>query len=249
MAPACVTRRFVLLSYARSGTSTLIRGIGSHPACYAHREIFNDGSSQSVLPEAQAALDLAALRATPLAYARALLDYSPGPSCVGFKMMLGQAPEACEALMRDVSVHKIVLERENRLASFSSMLQARQTGVFHAPNARKMAAHKARAQPLRFDAAAFARHVTRVAHFYRSYRRHSAGPVLELSYTALSPALLDQVQAFLGLEPQPLDLPLPKMGGPDILARFAPQDHAEIRAALAALGHPDWITEPPAPAL
>jgi|GEM_PF-3408517 len=240
MAEAMPGVRFVLFSAARSGTTLVTDTLKTHPGAYVHAEIYNKKRENHIRAEFRRRFDVEALAKQPRRLARAVLDFTPGPPVVGFKMWAWQAPGAADALLRDKGIHKIVLERANKLAAFSSVQLAWKTGRW---NRWSGEAGGPAAPLLDFDADGFDAFLDRQARLFASYREAAAGPALWLEYLDLPEPGLARIQRFLGLAPLPLPPRRVKMHGEDILARFAPAGHAAIRHRLERLGRLDWVNE------
>lgn len=232
--------RFVLFSAARSGTTLVTDTLKTHPGAYVHAEIYQPRRENHIRDEFRQRFDVEALAKQPQRLARAILDFTPGPPVVGFKMWTWQAPGAANALLRDAGVHKIVLERANKLAAFSSVQLAWKTGRW---NRWRGESEAPPAPVLDFDAAEFDAFIERQDKLFANYRAAAAGPVLWLEYLDLPEPGLTRIQDFLGIAPLPLQPRRVKLYGADILARFAPADHAAIRRRLDRLGRPDWVCE------
>lgn len=232
--------RFVIFSAARSGTSLVTATLGQHPDIYCHAEIYQQKRENHILKEFRAAHDVEALAARPARLARAVLDWTPGPPVVGFKMWTWQAPGAARDLLGDPGVHKILIERENRLAAFSSVRLAFTTGTWN----RWPGEGPGEAPPLLpFDAAEFAEFCDRQDALFAGYRERAAGPVLEVRYTELPEPGIARMQDFLGVSRRDLAPRRVKLHSDDILSRFEPADHDAILAELVRRGRPEWRTE------
>ncbi|MGR3484221.1 MAG: hypothetical protein ACU0BF_02670 [Paracoccaceae bacterium] len=236
--------RFVVLSAARSGTTVLTSSLDTHPDIYCHREAMRDGAATTIKAEFRALHDVEAMRRDdPAGLARALLAFSPGPRCVGFKLFRGQSAPALDAVMADPGVHKVVLERMNYLASYSSQLLARATGISHARGKRGQAYAEVEKPKVPFDAGRFKRRVTAKVRGFAAYRERSVGPLMDLRYDEIGPEAFSRVVSFLGLPPAELEVSFRKMNDADILSRFRPEDHDTIRRTLDEIGHPEWVRE------
>lgn len=233
-------RRFVIFSSARSGTSLVTATLEKHPEIFMHAEIFQKKRENHILKAFRDSHDVEALAAQPRRLARAVLDWTPGPPVVGFKMWTWQAPAVARELLADAEVHKIVIERRNRLAAFSSVRLAFTTGTWN----RWPGDGPAPPPPLLpFDAAEFAEFCNRQKGLFADYRARARGPVLELAYVELPDPGIAAIQDFLGVERRDLAPRRVKLYSDDIMARFEPAAHAAIREALERAGHPEWATE------
>ncbi|MRX49075.1 hypothetical protein GI374_01200 [Paracoccus sp. S-4012] len=232
--------RFVIFSSARSGTSLVTATLGQHPDIYCHAEIFQAKRENHILKEFRAAHDVEGLAKTPVKLARAVLDFTPGPPVVGFKMWTWQAPAAAREILADPGLRKIVIERKNRLAAYSSVRLAFTTGVW---NLWPGEGRKAAPPLLPFDAADFEAFLKRQQKLFDEYRAHAAGELLEVAYGELPDPGIARIQAFLGVAPRDLAPRRQKLHSDDILARFAPEARDAVRAAVERAGHPEWLRE------
>jgi hypothetical protein len=238
--------RFVLISWARSGTTLAIDLIRQHPEVYAHCEVFIRDGVETWQFDAQF-LDQVGLEGRlddPAGFARRVLDFTPGPRCVGFKMWQRQAPEACAALLADPGIHKILHLRENILASYSSDALAKTTGVSQIRDAAS--AHRAattQRPKLGFDADAFRKIVRRRKRGWARLRKAAVGPVCLSTYRAVVTQGVGPLYDFLGLAPFAPVERLQKVNTHRVIDRFDPACHADIAATLDELGHPEWIED------
>lgn len=236
--------KFVILSNARSGTSLLVSSLNAHPDVLCHGEIFHR-RPRNHLKGGLAELDadeIARLRATPQELVSRAFSAAPAARAVGFKMWRIQNEEICTQLLDDESIGKIILERKNKLALFSSKFLARHTGVWNLASHRKRTA-PVQAEPLRFDAKQLRKFVAQQSALFTFYRSHARGPVLDLTYRDLVTDGFAPPLDFLGVAQQDLTPGKQQLHSSDILSRFAEPDHPEIIRALEKLDHPEWITE------
>ena len=238
-----ITSKFVLLSTARSGTTNVIATLGQHPDIYVHREVFLKNYRNTVRPEFHEAFDVEELRKDQVSYVQKLLSFTPGPSCVGFKVFFVQAPKACNFLMADRETKKIILERKNHLAQYSSLLISQASGMSH----QRANANKPRTQvvesPVRFDAEAFSIFSERRQNYFDRYEQQSKGDVFFMTYTEMNDAVFAKLFKFLDLPPIDVSSQFKKLNSGDILSRFHPDDHQQVRDCLDQLGHPEWVSE------
>lgn len=238
-----VSCRFVLLSTARSGTTNFVATLGQHPDVYCHREVFLKNYQNTVRKEFCDTHDVPELRRDQVKYVKALHAFTPGPRCVGFKIFYVQAPKACNYLMADAGVKKIILERKNYLAQFSSLLISQASGMSHQrANAKKPRVQKLDS-PIRFNVEEFRTFAERRAIIFQRYAQKSRGDVFALTYTQMNEAVFPRVFEFLGLPPMAVSSQFTKLNSGDILSRFHQDDRQKVQDCLADLGHPEWASE------
>lgn len=156
-------------------------------------------------------------------------------------MWRSQNEQICDALMADPSVLKIIYERTNVLARFSSSRLVQATGIYNLP------AGRARPQKLDarigFNRKAFTGYLQKHVELFACYRNGSVGPTLELTYEQVKNAGFDSALAFLGVSERPLKPQKEKLHGASIIDRFEPQCRDLIREMLDMTGHPEWVSE------
>jgi hypothetical protein len=109
--------------------------LDSHPRIVCHHEIFNPGGVYQALKFRDGSFSLGTLeerKRDPLAFLRRVWEGCPGYGLVGFKLTHRQEETVYRAVLEDPGVQKIVLVRNNRLATFVSTLVAEATGVWEA---------------------------------------------------------------------------------------------------------------------
>lgn len=232
--------KFVILSESRSGTThlasmlNLVKGVSMLGEIFHPRE-WNQMSRRvrAVRPSFMRSI----------AFMDEVLSQCPrGKTHVGFKMWRSQAPGACHRALQDESILKIVLDRENRLASYSSLYKALTTGVWNITQEDRLAGNYERRLIDTFDSIGVLEHVIERDALYGYYRKNSVGRTLNISYSGLLAGEdYDRCMEFLGLEPlagRPSEHRRLNSGA--ILSRFAESERAEVVRTLAELGHPEW---------
>ena len=233
---------FVLMSAPRSGTTSLIRALGNHSECLCHREIFlRDNALNKKFRENH---NLEELRKTPLKFVNAIFNFTDGKQCVGFKMWCNQNEEACDYLLSHEQVKKIILERENKLASFSSGLIRRQTGIANASSEEKKQLSLSNTSKLEFNQEKFIKYCKKRKQMFQKYNTDAKGDVLVIRYLDFSnPKTLNDVKKFLGLGCEDLSLPLIKINGSNIVERFQKGFHKQIESHLKDIDEESWAIE------
>ncbi|MEU6152205.1 hypothetical protein ABZ816_19630 [Actinosynnema sp. NPDC047251] len=235
--------KFVVLSLARSGTTHLMSLLNRSPGVLMHDEIFHPEHWDRIVGDSAElrAIRPRSLRAVAVANT-VLSECPPGRTHIGFKMWREQSAAVCQQVLQDPEVHKIILERENKLASYSSLSKANITDVWNVTERESLDAGYAKREIERFDPAAFRDHVKRRTSIFRYYRETARGPVVNLTYQGLVGGT-DHARCleFLGVAP-PRDQPAEfrRLNSADILDRFAESERDRVLAALAEVGHPEW---------
>ncbi len=122
--------RFVILAAPRTGSNLLCTLLNSHPQVLCHHELFNPDGIFYALEYRDGSMDLGSMEARerePFAFLQTVWENPLGASCVGFKMTRGQNDAVMRALIDDLGVLKILLNRRNRLKTFVSEQLARQS--------------------------------------------------------------------------------------------------------------------------
>lgn len=235
--------KFVILSDARSGTSLLSETLNSHPAIVCHGEIFHPTPTYhiKISQEEMAPEDLLSLRESDTQKFVELVYNRPDAETVGFKMWRSQNPEYCDALLNDESVAKIIYERNNVLAKFSSIRLAKETGVW---NIRSGASRpKELDKKLSFNTKQFSDHVKRHRDLFDYYRKNAKGRVFSTSYLDIVGRGFSDVLEFLEVSDMELVPQKEKLHSSSILNRFQESDRDTVMQAVEELGHPEWLHE------
>lgn len=239
-----ITTRFVLLSMARSGTSAMISALKQHPEIYGHGEIYHNSVRKGIGSahvhkafwngHSESDIDI---KSPEFAYK--ILDFSPGEKIVGFKMWYGQNPIACKQLMQDSRVKKIVLERENRLAMYSSLLLAQQTNIWGSKNQET----KQDTEITEFDADAFLEYVRRADAIFEKYKTLCDDQTLFIKHADIATDAMPKTQQFLGVSTDGTTVFMERQNPRDVLARFSNETHKTILDCLEQLGKPEWTND------
>lgn len=235
--------RFVVLSTPRSGTTHLVAMLNRAGSVLMHEEIFHRDLWPALREESAELRDIQPPSLQAIAYAEGVLSECPaGKSHVGFKMWQSQSPEACRHVLREPKIRKIILERENRLASYASLQKALHTGVWNVSRQDSPGEEYA-AETVRFHADEFVEHVKRQDEVFRYYRDQSRGQTLHISYAGLiAGSDHGRCVGFLDLRTSDREPAgeYRRLNAPDILSRFAESDRPTVVAVIAELGHPEW---------
>ncbi|WGR61789.1 hypothetical protein E3U26_13500 (plasmid) [Paracoccus ferrooxidans] len=239
-----IPNKFAVISDARSGTSLLTATLNSHPEVVCHGEIFHKSPKdfhikvpkEEVNPE-----DLLSLRENDTEKFVELVYNRPGAKSVGFKMWRSQNSEYCDKVLADESVSKIIYERSNVLAKFSSSILAKETGVWNVNSGA--ARPKVLDKKLSFNPQQFLTYVNRHENLFKLYRNKAKGKVLDLSYLDVVGRGFSEVLEFIEVSNIDLKPQKEKLHSSSIIDRFEDSDHNIIIQTLNDINHPEWIQE------
>jgi len=241
------TTKFLILSYARTGSTLLCDVLGSSPQITCLYEALNEKVEQYGEPATD---ELKALRQSDVdEFVTRIVGRSERP-IFGFKIFPGHADDWLNRALLDPDWKKIVLYRQNVMAVHSSYLIARARGVWsdtagHRPLRPDETGH-AHDHKLPFNPGAFDNFRRIYQSFYSSWLSRLAQSGQHYCYieynTMRNPRLLARVFAFLGAKPI-LDLQAATMksGAMQLPSRY---DNPEaVRAHLEKIGRLDWQAE------
>jgi LPS sulfotransferase NodH len=177
-----IQKRFVLFSTPRSGSSHIVSLLDSHPEITCLGELFN--LNGAVLRDLGMKSKKMAwtVGTAPLEFLQKVVDlHDAKHNCkplLGFKMMLHHDPRVVDFILEQMDWKVIVLERQNKLAQWSSMKMAMDTGEW---SANKGDAPVAEQPKVVFDARNFEQYCFRMTAKYESiYHRLGSRPYLRL---------------------------------------------------------------------
>ncbi|MEP1522965.1 hypothetical protein [Ascidiaceihabitans sp.] len=238
-----VETRFVILSAARSGSTALTTTLNTHPNIYCHGSPFFRGKKNqlALLDEVQNGLDLSKLETDPGGYMYDILNFTPGPKCVGLKAWPGQIRSSLRAISfmtKDPSIKKIVLNRKNHLACLSSfgLVRLKQS-------ARHLFADGLPRPQIDFDRKVFLEYVETRSWLFNWYDKKCKHGYLEVPYEGLMTDGIYKIVEHLGLDPVTFKARTTKRNTSDVLGRYKPEFHNEIVECLDEIGHPEWVAE------
>lgn len=243
-------RTFVILAMPRTGSQHLCSLVDSHPHCIAHGELFNPvrvgmirGALSRQLEQYADRLCPEARTLDPAGFLRFVLGFDRSVAQAGYKHFLDHHQQMMKRLIADHEVLKILLTRENLLASYSSRGIALATGRAHHVRTSKLPVPS---ETVPFRARAFSRHRRTYENRYREVRsilKQSGSKYLELEYRRLNTSnVRNQLFDFLGVEREyPVLTRLSKINDNDIAARFTDPD--SVLRYLRSIDKLDWAVE------
>lgn len=146
-----------------------------------------------------------------------------------------------DALMANESVLRIIYERTNMLARFSSSRLVKATSVYNKNIGSKETEHKK--ARIDFDRKAWNKYEIQHNRLFKTYRDNVKGKDLDRSYEDLLRDGFDPVLDFLGVEKMELTAQKKQLHSSSILERLTDESQIEVKALLDEIGHPDWTHE------
>ncbi len=244
-----IPARFVIVASQRTGSNMLVSVLRTHPEIACYGELFRKNRKQftgsvKVFEDIDKRFQVEEYRHKNW---QQLLDavvcVSNEAKFVGFKLMVNQHPAARKALISDQAYKKILLERENVLAVYSSDKIARVTGQGSAGRFAEVKTARVEFDKLEFES------------FLQQYRARFLRAKKELeasgnSYLATTYARicthrgLEEVMEFLGADKSsPWGILTKKRNPSDLLARFV--NRADVEQYLRDTGLECWANEGP----
>jgi hypothetical protein len=239
-------QKVVILAMPRTGSNLLQTTLECHPDVHFHGEIYSPKKAWGVrMPLVKKILksvgtDLTAWRDDdPIRFLDWVFEFSPKKRVVGFKMLLHHSPIVIDRLIADTEIKLIILERENRLATFSSYEIAKMTSVWHTIQ------DQPKAPLITFNSVAFDRHCALVDDTYASINGRLKGRpnVLNTTYTEVASGVsTDAILNFLGLRAgMALTSKLKKQNPSKPIERF--ENHFAVEQYLEQNGKQSWAFE------
>lgn len=243
--------RFVILAAHRTGSTHLSSLLQHYDNILCNGEIFHKDGVFLRWPAGKLSPDLreemARTRAaSPIEFMHRVLGEGFGSEHVGFKLLFGQNKAAFDSVMGDRSIKKIVLLRQNFLASYASFIAASTTGTWHDRSSGKEKS-SAKKTPLLFqrdDFIQFSR--TRGRVYGRTLRElnKSGQNYCLINYEELNDMfLVGRVITFVTEKPF-VSMPkssTSKLSSSNIVSRYSNQD--EVYAFLEEHGLMHWSHE------
>jgi LPS sulfotransferase NodH len=183
MSATRITKKFVVFSTPRSGSSHLISLLDSHAEINCLGELYNHqgGALRDLGLKSKQVLYKAGTE--PLGFLQDVMDMMQTREICkpvfGFKLMLHHDPRVIDFILAHDEWRVIVLERRNRLGQWSSMKLAKATGKW---GANKGDAPAEPPPKVKFDTRNFEQYCFRMDAKYESmYHRLGARPIMKLA--------------------------------------------------------------------
>lgn len=203
--------RFVVLAWQRTGSNLLCGLLHNHIDVFMHNEVFHNRAIHTYHRDRleEWGWTVARRDVNKKAFISDIFSHSDRPEqAIGFKLFpehIYRDPETMASLLADPTVKKIVLRRDDAVATYLSQRRALLTGHF-------LHVKQSRAVTVRIDPNELQRHLTNYDACYASYSRLLAGQVpYEVRYEDLCGDIKDTtfkgIAEFLGIDartPHPL---------------------------------------------
>ena len=148
--------RFVIFAAPRAGSNLVCGLLNAHPDVLCHHGVFNPDGIHYARDQRDFVRDISDRDADPLRFVDRIWAAAAGRRAAGFKMNRDENGVAVDALLRDLTVRKILLKRRNRVRAYVSEKIAEMTGLWEsygAPDGASIPAIRADPVELRRHAA------------------------------------------------------------------------------------------------
>lgn len=233
--------RYAILCHARTGSNYLVNALAQHPDITGHNELFYEQRIYLASGTISDRHILTKRDANKIAFLNDTLNQASTP-VRGFKHLLYYSAEITDYLINN-EFHIILLERENILAQYSSLLIAEQTGQWTLRSSMKAPV----IQKLMWDASDFDIHCQKYIKDYEQMKqmmKQRSYPILHIYYKDLfKQEDLSSVFEFLELKAgrPPDTATLRKQNNSHIIERFVTPDI--VQQYLQKIGCPHWEFE------
>ena len=195
--PDAVVSRFVILGWARSGTTALVSYLDGHPQIACYHEVFND---RHLVEPALAPVELVnhvfstgvlihdlGGPAESSGQPAPVLNRPHGGQClsVGFKLLVNQAyalPAVCREIARQPDIGVILMHRTNALRKLVSLRLAMRTGQW---SSRSTATSEATVRISIRELIRSSESDETIRHHVRNFVEVAGNPTFELTYEQL----------------------------------------------------------------
>jgi hypothetical protein len=215
----------------------MIRSLETHPDIWVAGEIFHNTPKWHLPPELTAPEQLQTREADPIGFVERVFSFRASKKAVGFKMWYDQNPTAAEYVMKHNAIKKIILDRTNKLATYSSGVAAETSGIWNV-----LAKDDNNYVPsyVFFSEDGFDRHVAHHQSLFSSYRT-SCGDVFYLTYSELTRSGCARALDFLGLAQIEIKPQTHRLLSATILDRFHPDIRERVVRHLTKIGKLEWL--------
>jgi len=231
--------KFVLLAAPRTGSNLLVTLINSHREVRCQFEAFDPeriivtDSMEKRLP------DIQMRNSNPIGFLHKLYALYPEYIAVGFKYFCGHDQRVLDYVLKNKSIKKIILTRDNRLYTYSSLKIAMTTGQWGTMNVREV-----KHAQVMFDKYEFMRYCHLLDDYYRLIESVTTGTSQECFRIEYDNLLDDDLHAelisFLGVTEGVVLASRTVRQNPESLRdRFL--NYSELASALKGTVYEKWV--------
>jgi hypothetical protein len=215
-----------------------MRTLEMHPDIWAAGEIFHPVPEWHLPPELTDPDHLRMRENDPIGFVEQVFRFSVSKIAVGFKMWYDQNSTAAEYIMNRKDIMKIILDRTNKLATYSSNIAANETGVWnvHVSNVNSYVPPY-----IFFSEEIFDKHVRHHERLFQLYRRISVGDVFDVTYSELKRSGCVGILGFLGLTQIEIEPQTHRLLAENMLDRFHPSARDRVIQHLTRIGKLEWL--------
>jgi hypothetical protein len=244
--------KFVIVTSQRSGSNMLVSMIDSHPQIRCFGELMRvtpdwmkrDGyrGVLRMLEKVDPVYREDTFRfAHPHDFVNAVFSLVPNRQSYGFKQHLNQNPDFLYSLIKDPDWNILLLDRENKLAQYSSQKVSQATGQGNAPKGTKIIRVQVEFKENEFKK--FVKQKEKEWDVIKQKLKSNGKNYFTIRYTDLiSRSAKESMLQFLGVDSLfQMDPGTEKRNSSDILSRFSNPE--KIISVLEQMGHSEWIKE------
>lgn len=233
-------KKFVLAATPRSGSNYVVETLNLHPDVLCHYELARPKEVTKAL-HLQDKLTLELRKEDPQSFVDLAFTPSKNQSAVGFKIFIHDDQNIFDIILKNNSVRFIVLERENRLAAFSSQEIAMQTNVWGSIEERGP-----EQKAVVFDSKKFSNYCIAVDKYYRDLEvalKHNGHKFFKIEYMNIKdPQKSESIFKFLGVEGRRVGAPIrKKQNSPCVVNRFT--NSGDVLTYLEGIDRMEWANE------
>lgn len=239
-------RRFVILSYPRTGSNLLIAILNTAQDVWCLHEIFHEREIYlygDYRPH-HFGVDMELRDRDPFLFLNLVFfhayAFSPEITCVGFKIFHHHRKDFLETVLEREDLKKVLLRRENKLASYSSEQIALLSNVWFIRSGEEKVSPP---QKLRFNRDHFTMYLHEIEEYENYLLKRFGKEMFVIEYNEIKTEnKIRELLSFIGSEKEAeIGDYLLKQNPPLILERFENPD--EVIRYLKEIGKEDWCKE------
>ena len=126
-------KKFVIIAAPRTGSNYLCSILNTHSDILCHHELFHADKIYYARNLNKDKIDLGTIAQrdrSPKRFIQKIWQQEFNSSAIGFKLLSGQNPKAFNLVIKDKSIKKVLLSRQDLLRTYASLLIAKKTDVW-----------------------------------------------------------------------------------------------------------------------